>query len=462
MIGLGTMGRNFLLNVAEQGVTCAGYDIDPAKRDMLLSEGSSLNIHAAADLPEFLASLETPRKLMLLVPAGPIVDSVIEDLIPHLNSGDVVVDGGNSHFSDTERRETRLNEKGFEFMGVGVSGGEEGARNGASIMVGGKPEVYDRVRAIFEAASAKVNGEPCAAHVGNGSAGHFVKMVHNGIEYAMMQLIAEVYDLFIRGNAMTDDEIAGIFAEWSEGDLSSFLIEITASVLKKKDDETGNSLVSMILDTAGQKGTGKWTSQTAMDLGVPIPTIDSAVSMRQISALKAERAAAAEAWKISKPVKTADARPKEAVEFARATLRLGFLTAFAQGMSLLSTASHEKGYNLDMAEISKIWRGGCIIRASMLEEIRVAFADDPNLSNLLFAPSSLPVIQREYKKLSEFVRLTSTLGIPCMAAASSLNYLEALSSERLPASLIQAQRDFFGAHSYKRVDKEGTFHTNDW
>src|SRR5215204_2560222 len=289
MVGLGTMGRNFLLNVAEHGISGVGYDLDETKRPLLIAESEGLGVSAAADIPSLIDSLEKPPRIMLLVPAGPIVDAVIHDLLPSLDNGDMVIDGGNSHFADTERREKFLQEKGIEFLGVGVSGGEEGARHGASIMVGGNPEVYEHVRPIFEAASAKVNGEPCAAHVGSGSAGHFVKMVHNGIEYGLMQLIAETYDLLRRGDEMSGDEAAAVFADWNRGELNSFLIEITATVLKKRDVKSGQPLVDLILDTAGQKGTGKWTSQAALDLGVPVPTIDSAVAMRQISARKAER-----------------------------------------------------------------------------------------------------------------------------------------------------------------------------
>src|SRR5687768_5545352 len=275
MVGLGTMGRNFLLNVAEHGIAGVGYDLDGTKRALLIAESEGLDVSAAEDIPSLIDALEKPRRIMLLVPAGPIVDAVIHDLLPLLEPGDMVIDGGNSHFLDTERRESTLAEDGIEFLGVGVSGGEEGARHGASIMIGGNPDVYEHVRPMLEAASAKVNGEPCAAHVGRSSAGHFVKMVHNGIEYGLMQLISEAYDLLKRGYRMSTDEIASLFAEWNEGELNSFLIEITASVLKKLDDKTGQPLVDLILDTAGQKGTGRWTSQVAMDFGVPIPTIDS-------------------------------------------------------------------------------------------------------------------------------------------------------------------------------------------
>jgi len=463
MVGLGTMGRNFLLNVAGHGFSCVGYDLDAAKRSLLLEEGKDANVVAADDMPAFVAGLETPRRIMLLVPAGPIVDAVITELIPHLEPGDLVIDGGNSHFEDTERREKLLNEKNIEFLGVGVSGGEEGARHGASIMIGGNPDVYEHVRPMLEAASAKVNGEPCAAHVGRSSAGHFVKMVHNGIEYGLMQLISEAYDLLKRGYRMSTEEIAALFAEWNEGDLNSFLIEITATVLKKQDDKTGQPLVDLILDTAGQKGTGRWTSQVAMDLGVPIPTIDSAVTMRQISARKAERLAAARKLGVVVEELSVDEQLREStIEFVREGLLAAFITTYAQGLSLLKTASTEKNYELDMVEIAKIWRGGCIIRAKLLEDIRQAFAAEPELENILVSDVFVPVLRRNQALLKAFVHFAASADVPCMSAAASLNYLKAYSTERLPANLIQAQRDYFGAHTYQRIDEDGIFHTPDW
>jgi 6-phosphogluconate dehydrogenase len=461
MIGLGTMGRNFLLNVAEHGFTCIGYDLDDRKRDLLVEEGSAFSVAAADDQKKFVAGLETPRKIMLLVPAGPIVDTVIHDLRPLLQKGDIIIDGGNSNFADTERRESLLNSEGIEFLGVGVSGGEEGARHGASIMIGGKPEVYQHVRPMLEAASAKVNGEPCAAHVGNGSAGHFVKMVHNGIEYGLMQLIAEVYDLLKRGCQKTDIEVADLFADWDKGELNSFLIEITSTVLRKTDPETGKQLVELILDTAGQKGTGKWTSEIAMDLGVPIPTIDSAVTMRQISARKTERIAAAKKLGAA-GLSVSEELRESTIEFVRDGLHLAFITTYSQGLSLLKAASLEKNFAFDMVEIAKIWRGGCIIRAALLEDIRKAFELDTSLENLLVSDVFTPIIKKEQPLLKAFVNFAISADIPCMSAASSLNYLKAYSSERLPANLIQAQRDYFGAHTYQRIDKEGIFHTPDW
>lgn len=461
MVGLGTMGRNFLLNVAEHGFTGIGYNKHHDKLELLMEARKDLPLTGVDNIPDFIAGLETPRRIMMLVPAGDAVDSVIADLLPHLSPGDIVIDGGNSHFSDTERREAYLKEKGIEFLGVGVSGGEEGARHGASIMVGGRSEVYEHVRPIFEAASAKVSGESCAAHVGNGSAGHFVKMVHNGIEYGLMQLIAEAYDLLQRGFHISDNKAADLFAKWDRGDLNSFLIEVTATVLRKKDED-GSPLVEKILDTAGQKGTGKWTSQAAMDFGVPIPTIDAAVSMRQISARKAERVAAGEKLGIVQDVQIDETLAPDTIGFIESALRLSFIVTYAQGFSLLQAASAEKSYELDLREIAKIWRGGCIIRAAMLEGMRKDLESDPNLANLLVGDAFRTTIRNEQALLKATVKFAVSADVPCMAFASALNYLKSYASERLPANLIQAQRDFFGAHTYQRIDKKGTFHTPDW
>ena len=460
MIGLGTMGRNFLLNVAEQGFSCAGYDLDDRKRELLIEEGSAFDVTAVADVKAFMAALDTPRNIMLLVPAGPIVDSVINDLLPFLEAGDIVIDGGNSHFSDTERREELLAKSQVAFLGVGVSGGEEGARHGASIMAGGRLDAYESVRPILEAASAKVNGEPCAAHVGNGSAGHFVKMVHNGIEYGLMQLIAEAYDLLKRGYGMSTPEIADLFGEWNNGELNSFLIEITSKILTRTDSDTNEALVDLILDTAGQKGTGKWTSQVAMDLGVPIPTIDSAVTMRQISGRKAERVAAAKKLAIVvDELSVSEELRDSTTEFVRDGMHLAFILTYAQGFSLLRAATFEKHFDLDMVEIAKIWRGGCIIRAALLEEIRNAFEVEPELVSILLSDVFVPTVHKKQELLKAFVHLAASSDIPCMSAAASLNYLRAMATERLPANLIQAQRDLFGAHTYERIDREGVFHT---
>jgi len=461
MIGLGTMGRNFLLNVAEQGFSGVGYDLDSTKRDLLISEGAGLPVDVGRDIAEFLSKLAKPRNIMLLVPAGPIVDSVIHDLVDHLDPEDLIIDGGNSHFTDTERRQDLLTRKKIHFLGVGVSGGEAGARHGASIMAGGDPVAYERVRGVMEAASAKVDGEPCAAHVGRGSAGHFVKMVHNGIEYGMMQLISEAYDLLHSGFQIRDEHAAKLFEKWNAGDLNSFLIEITSTVLKKKDDD-GTPLVEKILDKAGQKGTGKWTSEAAMEFGVPIPTIDAAVSMRQMSALKEERVEAAKVLGVSQDVQIDETLAPDTIHFVESGLHLAFITTYAQGFSLLKTASAEKNFELDLVEIVKIWRGGCIIRSALLEQFRQALTADPKLPNLLIAENLRGKIRAEHNLLKATLKFAIAADVPCMAFSSELNYLKAYASERLPANLIQAQRDFFGAHTYQRIDKDGTFHTADW
>ena len=458
MIGLGTMGRNFLLNIAEHGIGGVGYDLDEGKRKLLLDEGAGMPVDVGNDLADFIAKLETPRNIMMLVPAGRIVDSVINDLLPYLEKADLIIDGGNSHFTDTEKREADLSEKGIEFMGVGVSGGEEGARYGASIMPGGRKEFYDRIEPVLQAVSAKVNGEPCVAYMGSGSAGHFVKMVHNGIEYGLMQIIAETYDFMRRALRMDAAACSETFAEWNDGELNSFLIEITAEVLRKIDPDTGNPLVEMVLDEAAQKGTGKWTSQAAMDFGVPIPTIDSAVSMRQISAQKELRGEIAAIYPVP------DQQNDSAVSLSslKNALLNSFIIIYAQGLALLQTASVEKKYGLNLSEIAKIWRGGCIIRSALLEEMRRAFDDKPDLANLMLDDDFAKTLKANREDWRLVIEEFANNRIPAMCFASSMNYFGAFRSEKLPANLIQAQRDFFGAHTYKRIDKEGIFHTSDW
>jgi 6-phosphogluconate dehydrogenase len=458
MIGLGTMGRNFLLNIAEHGIAGVGFDLDATKRQLLLDEGKGMQVDVGNDLDDFLNKLETPRNIMMLVPAGPIVDSVIADLVPHLDAGDLIIDGGNSHFTDTDRRDADLAAKNIGFMGVGVSGGEAGARHGASIMPGGKREFYDRVEATLQAVSAKVDGEPCVAYIGAGSAGHFVKMVHNGIEYGLMQIISEAYDYMKRVLGMDDAAMSETFAEWNSKELNSFLIEITATVLGKKDADTGDPLVEVILDTAGQKGTGKWTSQAAMDFGIPIPTIDSSVSMRQISGQKATRSTVAAKY----PNLRLDRDGSESLEDLRSALFCAFIVTYAQGMSLLQAASKEKGYGCNLTDIAKIWRGGCIIRSALLEEMRVAFSSDAELPSLLLDNKFAEILNGHGDALRRTVRAFVSNGVPAMCFSSVLAYFDAFRTERLPANLIQAQRDYFGAHTYQRLDKEGTFHTADW
>ena len=463
MIGLGTMGRNFLLNVADSGFSCVGYDLDSEKVDALNEEGKDFDVAGAKTLAEFLDALETPRNIMLLVPAGKVVDIVINDLTQHLDQGDLIIDGGNSHFPDTERREKELNEKGFEFLGVGVSGGAEGARHGPSIMIGGKEETYARVSPILEAVSAKVEGEPCAAHVGKGSAGHFVKMVHNGIEYALMQLICETYDVMKRGLTMSNAEMSATFAEWDAGELNSFLVEITSKILKKKDDKSDDFLVERILDTAGQKGTGRWTSEVALELGIPIPTIDAAVTMRQISSLKDQREKLSAVGTVEQSAEKEEAFG-EAVEGLTANemkkvLLTAFIISYAQGFALLREASKEKEYALNMDEIAKIWRGGCIIRASLLEDFRRIFSENNDLENLLSDEALTQTILDSKADYVMFSLVTKIKDIPSMCFDTAYAYFDAVRSGRLPANLLQGQRDFFGSHTYKRIDEEGTFHT---
>ncbi|MBK6751799.1 MAG: NADP-dependent phosphogluconate dehydrogenase [Acidobacteria bacterium] len=461
MIGLGTMGRNFLLNIAEHGISGVGYDLDAGKRELLLKEIAGMPVDVGTDLADFIAKLESPRNIMMLVPAGPIVDSVIADLAPLLDKDDLIIDGGNSHFTDTDRRIAELEAKGVGFMSIGVSGGEEGARHGASIMPGGKREHYERIETTLQAVSAKVNGEPCVAYMGSGSAGHFVKMVHNGIEYGMMQLLAETYDFMQRVLRMANTEMHRTFTDWNGGELNSFLVEITAEVLRKTDPETGNPLVAMILDTAGQKGTGKWTSQAAMYHGVPIPTIDTAVSMRQISSQKAVRTKIAS--KYSGMSTTADqSHSRTSVGELKDALLCAFILTYGQGMSLLQKASVESSYGLDLAEIARIWRGGCIIRSKLLETIRVAYSSDPSLDNLMLDKTFADMLNSRIGSLRKAVVAFNENGIPAACFSSALAYFDAFRTERLPANLIQAQRDYFGAHTYQRVDKDGTFHTDDW
>ncbi|HUF04511.1 MAG TPA: NADP-dependent phosphogluconate dehydrogenase [Aridibacter sp.] len=457
MIGLGTMGRNFLLNVAEKGFSASGFDIDAGQASALNAESGEFDVEGFSDLPKFVDSLDRPRKIMMLVPAGRVVDSVIEELLPHLEKDDIIIDGGNSHFPDTERRIAELEEKGIHFLGVGVSGGAEGARRGPSIMAGGESSAYSEIRTVFEAVAAEVDGEPCAARVGSGSAGHFVKMVHNGIEYGIMQLICEAYDILARGMGLGADEISEVFEEWDSGELNSYLVEITAKVLEKKDPEGGGNLVGNILDTAGQKGTGRWTSEVALELGVPIPTIDSAVTMRQISSFKDRRVELEKDYpKVIGPI----GDTLSVVALAKG-LFAAFILTYAQGLSLLSEASKDKEYGLELEQIAKIWRGGCIIRAALLEDIRKAYAQEPGLENLILYASFREKLVDSVNALRDVTVKSMDAGLPSYCFASSLAYFDAFTSGRLPANLLQGQRDFFGAHTYKRIDKEGTF-TTDW
>lgn len=457
LIGLGVMGRNFILNVADNGFSAFGYDLDKEKVDALKEEGSADHVvDASTDIETFVSALAQPRKIMLLVPAGKIVDAVIENLLPHLDKGDIIIDGGNSFYTDTDRREAYLQEKGINFFGSGVSGGAKGARRGPSIMPGGNEEAYQHVKPIFEAVAAKYNGEPCVAYLGPKSAGNYVKMVHNGIEYGMMQLSSEIYDILRKTCDISNAEFHEIFSKWNQGRLQSFIVEITSEIFTQKDDLTDKDLVDMILDKAKQKGTGKWTSQNAMDLGIPVPTIDIAVSMREISALKDERVKADEIYDRPSPVKM---KKEDMIELCEDALYFSFIMAYAQGLHQLAEASKEYEYNLNMETIAKIWRAGCIIRAAMLEDISQAFKKDPDMINLLFAPAFAEKIKGSVASVRKLAAHCAASGIPAPGVYNSLNYFDAYTSSHLPLNLIQAQRDLFGSHTYERIDREGIFHT---
>jgi 6-phosphogluconate dehydrogenase len=456
MIGLGTMGRALLLNMADHGFAVAGYDTDAAKANQLHQEGGSERVKGFTDPKAFVASIRKPRAIMMLVPAGAPVDSVISTYRPMLEAGDFLIDGGNSFYKDTDRREKELRGAGFGFIGMGVSGGEEGARHGPSMMPGGTPENYERIRPILEAVAAKFDGEPCVALMGAGSAGHYVKTVHNGIEYAIMQLIAEMYDVMKRGLGMSDDEIADEFDKLNQGPTGGFLIEIAAIVSRYKDPDAPQvNLVDRISDKAKQKGTGKWTSQDAMDLGMPIPTIDAAVAARELSGLKDERA---KTTLIRSGVGSLS--KAEILGLLQKSFQAASLISYAQGFALLRQASEEYGFGTNLATAAKIWRAGCIIRSKLLEPISAAFAKNPGLENLFLDGDIGPMVKDQQAHLRRFTIQAMGAQLPCPSHAACVNYLDGFSSETLPANLIQGMRDLFGAHTYERTDKPGSFHTH--
>ena len=459
MIGLGVMGRNLLLNMADHSFPVAGYDRDPAKVDAFLKEGGSHDVSGSSDLAAFIGLLKKPRAVMMLVPAGLAVDSVINELLSFLEPGDLIIDAGNSDYKDTDIREKALYAKGIWFMGMGVSGGEKGARYGPSIMPGGRPEAYERVRPILEASSAKVKGEPCVTHIGPGSAGHFVKMVHNGIEYALMQLISESYDLMKRGLGLGNRELEQVYKDWNKKELSGYLMEITGEIFGRKDPETKKDLIDEIKGAAAQKGTGMWTSESAMELSVPTPSIDVSVAMRNLSVLHDERSIAKS--NLPRPLVSFSGDCGEFVKRLESALYASMLLVYSQGMALLSVASSHHGYGLDLEAIARIWRGGCIIRATILEDIRNVYRRSPALPNLLLDPAFSKIVADHQESLRSVATEAIRMGIPVSAILSTLSYLDAYRSEWLPSNLIQAQRDFFGSHTYERIDRTGVFHT-DW
>jgi len=460
LIGLGVMGQNLSLNIERNGYPVAVYDREPPVLDAFLARQTGKKISGAHTPEEFVNSLERPRKIILLVKAGAPVDWTIDLIKPFLDQGDIIIDGGNSHFKETERREKELKAEGFFMIGSGTSGGEKGALLGPSLMPGGDKQAYEQIRPIWEAIAAKVPDGPCVTYIGPGGAGHFVKMVHNGIEYGDMQLIAEAYGLFRDGLGLTADAMAGIFDEWNRSDLESYLIEITAKILRVKDPESGKPLVDLVLDKAGQKGTGKWTSQIALDLGVPIPTIDAAIVARILSSQKEARVQASSQI-IGRGAGEFAGFNDTLKNYVHDALYASKICSYAQGMNLIKAGSDEFGWNINLSEVARIWQGGCIIRAKFLGKIKDAYLRDPDLVNLL--------LDTEFKSKMEQAQpgwrtVTSTAqqqGLPVLAMSSSLGYFDMYRTANLPLNLTQAQRDFFGSHTYERVDKPelGFIHT---
>ena len=462
VIGMAVMGKNLALNIESRGYSVAIYNRTTSRAEGVIQEYPNKNLHLQTTIEDFVHSLEVPRKIMLMVQAGPGTDAVIQEILPLLDEGDILIDGGNTLFTDTMRRSEELAESGINFIGTGVSGGEEGALKGPSIMPGGQKEAYDLVAPILEQISAKAPADnaPCVAYIGPNGSGHYVKMIHNGIEYGDMQLIAESYHIMRDLLDLSNDEIADIFKEWNEGELDSFLIEITADALTKIDTETGKHVVDVILDRAGNKGTGKWTSQNALDLGTPLPTVTEAVFARYISAMKDERVEASKV--ITQPEKkNLDIDRKKVIEELRQALYFSKIMSYAQGFSQMRMASEEYDWNLQYGEIAKIWRAGCIIRARFLQDITNAYDKNADLANLLLDDYFRDISEKYQQSVRDIVGLSVQAGVPVPAFSSAISYYDSYRSERLPANIIQAQRDYFGAHTYERVDKEGIFHF-DW
>ncbi|MGE6752154.1 NADP-dependent phosphogluconate dehydrogenase [Rossellomorea sp. NPDC071047] len=458
VIGLAVMGKNLAWNIESRGYSVSVYNRSREKTDEMISESEGKNVVPTYTIEEFVNSLEKPRKILLMVKAGNPTDATIEQLKPFLEKGDILIDGGNTFFKDTRRRNHELSELGIHFIGTGVSGGEEGALTGPSIMPGGQKEAYDLVAPILKDIAAKVDGDPCTTYIGPDGAGHYVKMVHNGIEYGDMQLIAESYFLMKNVLGLSAEELHEVFAEWNKGELDSYLIEITADIFTKKDEETGKPMVDVILDKAGQKGTGKWTSQSALDLGVSLPIITESVFARFISAIKDERV------KASKMLKGPDTKPfqgdkKALVESIRKALYMSKICSYAQGFAQMRSASDEYKWDLQYGDIAMIFRGGCIIRAQFLQKIKEAYDRESKLSNLLLDPYFKEIVESYQYALREVISVAVQNGVPVPGFSAALSYYDSYRTETLPANLIQAQRDYFGAHTYERVDKEGTFHT---
>jgi 6-phosphogluconate dehydrogenase len=457
VMGLGVMGHMLALNMERNGFRVAGYDLEADKVAAFAEEAKTKNLIACDTLESFLKTLEHPRRILIMVPAGKPIEAAINSLKPLIAKEDLLIDGGNTYFYETELRSRELELLGLNYIGAGVSGGEQGALWGPSIMPGGQLKAWELVKPIFEAIAAKVDGEPCVAYMGPRGAGHYVKMIHNGIEYGDMQLIAEAYDLLHRGLGLTNAELHKVFSDWNKGDLESYLIEITADIFSRYDRETDKAIVDLILDEAQQKGTGKWTSQNSFDIGAPIPTINAAVESRIISGLKEERVAASSL--LVGPKAQIKGDRAQNIAFIRDALYTAKICSYAQGFGMLRLASKEYSYDLNYSEIARIWRGGCIIRARFLNDIRDAFKRNNDLTNLMVDPEFSTKMNRGQAALRTVVSMAADSGIPALAFSSALAYYDAYRSNRLPANLTQAQRDYFGAHTYRRLDKEGSFHT---
>ena len=459
VVGMAVMGRNLALNIESRGYSVSIFNRSSSKTDEVIALHPDKKLVPTYTVEEFVASLEKPRRILLMVKAGEATDKTIQSLLPHLDKGDILIDGGNTFFQDTIRRNEMLANSGINFIGTGVSGGEEGALKGPAIMPGGQKDAYDLVAPILEEIAAKADdGAPCVTYVGPNGAGHYVKMVHNGIEYGDMQLIAESYDILRRVGGLTVEETAEVFKSWNTGELDSYLIEITADILTKKDPETGKPMVEVIMDTAGNKGTGKWTSQSALDLGVPLPLITESVFARYISTLKEEREVASKELSPIKVPELSNTEKQALIESVRKGLYFSKIMSYAQGFAQMRVASEEFDWNLNYGEIAKIFRAGCIIRAQFLQKITDAFERDPELKNLLLDKYFLYVTESYQEAVREVVVTAVQAGIPVPTFSSALAYYDSYRSEVLPANLIQAQRDYFGAHTYNRVDKPGVFH----
>jgi 6-phosphogluconate dehydrogenase len=450
VVGLGVMGQNLALNIESRGYSVAGFDLDAEKaRASEKKWAGTHRMKTFSSLAHLVEALDMPRKILMMVPAGKPVDAVLAELKPLLKRGDILLDGGNSFFQDTDRRGKELDALGIRYIGSGVSGGEEGALLGPALMPGGQREAYQLVEPILTSIAAKVDGGACCGYIGRGGAGHYVKMVHNGIEYGIMQLISEAYDFMKSGLGMNAARTQKVFASWNAGEMNSYLLEISAAVLGRLDPETGEPVVEIILDKAGQKGTGKWASQNALDLGVAIPTINAALEARILSAFKDERVQASRVLQGPAGSRGGD----ELLPALQGAYQLAALGCYAQGFALMREASKEYGYELDFKEIARIWKGGCIIRAKVLDSIRAAFEDQPDLPNLFVAEPFRSLANRLHPQLRAIVAKAIDFGVPVLALAASIGYLDSYRRERLPANLLQAQRDYFGAHRYERIDK---------